>query len=86
MNSAVKLIIGIIVFLIGIVWYAAPLMGQTGLQNALGHSTFDSFKVVFAGLFGLALLFFGLIVAWIEYEDIKWERKEKKEKKPEKKK
>ncbi|MBS3074247.1 hypothetical protein J4447_02200 [Candidatus Pacearchaeota archaeon] len=80
MNSAAKLIIGIIILLIGLYWYAAPLFGHNGLQNIIGHSTFDSFKVVFAGLFGLLLIFLGAIVAWIEYEDIKWERKEKKEK------
>jgi len=38
-------------------------------------------KDVFVGVFGLILIFLGLIIAWIEYEDLKWERKEKKKKK-----
>ena len=74
MHSGVKLIIGIIVFLVGIYWYApgnaaAPFLGV--------HSTYRAFLTVFAGLFGLFLIFLGLIVAWIEYEDLKWEKKEK---------
>ena len=80
MHSAAKLIIGIIVFLAGIYWYlpgnaAAPALGV--------HSTYGAFLTVFAGLFGLFLLILGLIVAWIEYEDLKWERREKNAPKPE---
>ena len=74
MNSGVKLIIGIIIFLIGIYWY---LPGNAAAGFLGVHSTWRAFLTVFAGLFGLFLLFLGLIVAWIEYEDIKWERKEK---------
>jgi len=88
MHPAIKLIVGVIIFLIGIYWYAAPLFGHMGLQNffktwtsnaAATGSTFSSFVLVFAGLFGLVLIGLGLIIAWIEYEDLKWERKEKKE-------
>jgi len=75
MNSGVKLILGIIIFLIGIYWYAAPLFGHFGLQNFFGVSTFRAFVTVFAGLLGAALVVLGIIVAWIEYEDIKWSRR-----------
>ena len=82
MHPAAKLIIGLIIFLAGIYWYAAPLLGQAGIAAALGvESTFSAFVQVFAGLFGLVLIVFGLIVAWIEWEDWKWERREKEEKK-----
>ncbi len=74
MNSGVKLIVGIIVFLIGIYWY---LPGNVAAGFLGVHSTWRAFLTVFAGLVGLFLIFLGLIVAWIEYEDIKWERKEK---------
>lgn len=81
MHPAAKLIIGIIIFLAGIYWYAAPILGQNGIAAFLGvPSTFGAFVQVFAGLFGLVLIGFGLIVAWIEWEDWKWERKEKAEK------
>jgi len=78
MNSAIKLIIGLIVFIAGIYWYAAPVFGQYGLAMFLGRSTFSAMVTVFAGVFGLALIVLGLIIAWIEYEDLRWESKEKK--------
>ena len=67
-HSAVKLIIGLIIFAAGIYWYIGTGLGA-----------FDALKTVFIGIFGLFLIFFGLIIAWIEYEDLKWEAKEKKE-------
>ena len=70
MHSGIKLIIGILVFIVGLYWYMPG--------NALG-STLADLKVVFMGVFGLFLIFLGLIVAWIEYEDLRWESKEKKE-------
>jgi len=81
MHSGIKLIIGIIVLLLGIYWYAAPLFGHYGLQNFFQRSTFQSFVTIFAGLFGLLLIGLGLIVSWIEYEDLKWESREKSAKK-----
>lgn len=83
MHSAVKLIIGLLVFIAGIFWYAGPLLGQ--FSGIFGIRPTAAFMNVFVGLFGLSLIFFGLIVAWIEYEDLKWERKEKKEVKEAKK-
>jgi hypothetical protein len=75
MHSAAKLIIGILIFLAGLAWYWPVKFGGTlfGSQNIM------RFLDVFFGVFGLALVFLGLIVAWIEYEDLKWESREKKE-------
>ena len=78
MNSAVKMIIGLLILIAGIYWY---LPGNAA-ASALGvASNVRAFLTVFAGLFGLVLIFLGLIVAWIEYEDMKWEAREKSEKK-----
>jgi predicted membrane protein len=78
MHAGAKLIIGILIFLVGVYWYwpgnsVAPILGVA--------SNVRAFLTVFAGLFGLLLIFLGLIIAWIEYEDLKWESREKKEKK-----
>lgn len=78
MHAGVKLIVGLLVFLAGVYWYwpgnaVAPALGVA--------SNVKAFLTVFAGLFGLLLIFLGLIVAWIEYEDLKWESREKKDKK-----
>ncbi len=79
MNSAVKLVIGLLVFLAGVYWYAAGAFGLPGF-GPLGANAWESLKTVFFGTFGLFLIFMGLIVAWIEYEDMKWEARERKEK------
>lgn len=81
MHAAVKLILGLVVLLIGLYWYAAPLFGHFGLANFFGVSTFRAFVTMFAGLFGLLLVGLGMIIAWIEYEDLKWESREKAAKK-----
>jgi len=74
MGAALKLIVGIIIFLLGVYWYL-----PNGYVNMFfSRSAFQAFLTVFEGLFGLVLILFGLIIAWIEFEDIKWERKEKK--------
>ena len=81
MSAIAKLIAGLIIFLVGIYWYVAPLFGNHFLSSMVPKtvgSTSQAFLVVFFGIFGLVLIFLGLIVAWIEFEDLKWERKEKK--------
>lgn len=77
MNAAVKLILGIVLFLIGLYWY---LPGTAAQNPALLGNTLHNLKIVFTGVFGLVLIFLGLIIAWIEIEDLKWESKEKKQK------
>ncbi len=78
MHSAVKMIVGIIIFLIGVYWYLPANWLKQFVPITVG-STFQAFLVVFFGLFGLALIFIGIVVAWIEIEDMKWERREKAE-------
>lgn len=70
MHSAVKLIIGVIIALAGLYWYAADYFGP-------GFHALSALKTVFIGVFGLLLLFAGIIVVWIEWEDLKWQRHEK---------
>ena len=76
MNSAVKLIIGLLILIAGLVWY----LGSFIWPNSFTLQAFQYLKIVFYGVFGLFLIFLGLIIAWIEYEDLKWEAREKKEK------
>ncbi len=85
MSAIAKMIVGIIVFLVGIYWYLPANWLKQFVPITVG-STFQAFLVVFFGLFGLLLIFVGIIVAWIEFEDMRWERREKQEKKQEKKK
>ena len=78
MHSAVKLIIGLIVVLAGLYWYAADFVGY-GVAGWIGAAALSALKNVFIGLFGLLLIFVGLIVVWIEWEDLKWQAREKAE-------
>ena len=80
MHSGVKLIIGLIILLAGLYWYGAEIFGMPAFEP-FGVHTVDALKTVFFGTFGLFLIFLGLIIAWIEYEDLKWEAREKKSKK-----
>ena len=80
MHAAVKLVIGLLIFVAGVYWYAADFLGLPGF-SVLGRDAWEALKTVFVGVFGLFLIFLGLIIAWIEYEDLKWERREKAEKK-----
>lgn len=75
-GAVAKFIIGIIIFLIGLYWYV-PGTGLAQWVPVTIGSTFQAFLVVFFGLFGILLIFVGLVIAWIEYEDMKWARREK---------
>ena len=78
MHSAIKLIIGLLIFVAGIYWYAADYIGKNVAATWLGASALGALKTVFIGAFGLVLIFLGLVIAWIEYEDLRWESREKK--------
>jgi H+/Cl- antiporter ClcA len=83
MNSAVKMIIGLLVAAAGVYWYAADFLKFPAF-SVFGTYSIEALKTVFFGVFGIFLILFGLLVAWIEYEDMKWEREEKKNAKKQK--
>lgn len=73
MNAVAKLIIGLIVAIAGIAWYWGDTFTpyiHTSALNALG--------IIIVGSAGLILILVGLFVAWIEIEDIKDMKAEKK--------
>lgn len=80
MNAVVKLVIGLLIAAAGIYWYAADALQMPGF-SVLGEYSIAALKTVFFGLFGAFLILLGLLIAWIEYEDMKWEREEKAKKK-----
>jgi hypothetical protein len=66
MKSLVKMVIGLLIALAGFYWYYEV------------PAYFQALETVFYGSFGVILILFGLLVAWIEWEDYKWEKEEKK--------
>lgn len=73
-NNIIKMFIGVVVLIIGIVWY-------TGMYGYLGYlnNLIDLLKATI----GFFLLFVGLIVAWMGYDDYKMDREMEKEEKKE---
>jgi hypothetical protein len=63
--------------LAGFYWYLADLVANPA-TSWLGESALHALKTVFIGVFGLVLIFVGLVVIWIEYQDLRYEGKEKK--------
>ncbi len=74
MNSVAKMLMGLLIAILGVYWYVA---GSIFGWRPAGLTPAQTLGIVFVGSFGLFLVVFGLLIAWIEYEDIKWEMREK---------
>ncbi len=72
-NNILKMLIGIVILIIGIVWYVPKY----------GLGFYIELENIFLGIFGLLLLFVGLIVAWMGYDDFKMDAEMAKEEKKE---
>lgn len=84
-KNFVKILIGIVLLIVGIVWYILPEIPI--LSDALKDGTlvpfWKAFLVLFVGVFGIGVFFIGLLMAWMSYEDFKMDREVKEEKKEE---
>jgi hypothetical protein len=77
-GNIIKMLIGIVILILGVVWYTGPqVMGFLGYWEDL--------MVLLRGSIGLFLLFIGLIVAWMGYDDYKMDKEMAKEEKKEEK-
>ncbi len=76
-KNILKMLVGIIIFIIGIVWYAPKEFYGLGFWTEL--------ETILLGTIGLFLLFVGLIVAWMGYDDYKMDIEMAKEEKREEK-
>jgi energy-coupling factor transporter transmembrane protein EcfT len=80
MHPLAKFLIGLLLFVAGVYWYIGPFLPPSiGFQFILGEfRPTKEFIRFFVGIFGLVLIFFGFVIAWIEYEDWKWSKEAKK--------
>lgn len=78
-KNILKMLIGIVVLVIGIVWYTGP-----EIYGFLGY--WEELIVILKATIGLLLLFVGLIVTWMGYDDYKMDIEMAKEEKTETKK
>ncbi len=74
-GNIVKMIVGIVILVAGIVWY----IGLDWLQAGLFSGFLNDLLVLIKGSVGLFFLFVGLIVAWMGYDDYKMEKEMAKE-------
>ncbi|MFZ3058491.1 MAG: hypothetical protein WA102_02025 [Candidatus Methanoperedens sp.] len=73
-SNIIKMLVGIVILIIGVVWY-------TGLSVYLGY--WNELVSLLKATIGLFLLFVGLIVAWMGYDDYKMDKEMAKEEKKE---
>ncbi len=78
-KNILKMLVGIIIFIVGIVWYA-------GIPGSTFQGFLKNLLDLLAGTIGLFLLFVGLIVAWMGYDDYKMDIEMAKEEQKEGKK
>jgi len=77
-GNIIKMLVGIVILILGVVWYTGPkVMGFLGYWEDL--------MILLRGSIGLFLLFVGLIVAWMGYDDYKMDKEMAKEEKKEEK-
>ncbi len=67
-----RILLGILLMLAGIAWYFMDVPLLSGLLSS-GELVplWRSLLIVFGGVFGLALLFVGLILTWLSYDEYK---------------
>ncbi len=73
-SNIIKMLVGIVILIVGVVWY-------TGLSGYLGY--WNELVSLLKATIGLFLLFVGLIVAWMGYDDYKMDKEMAKEEKKE---
>ncbi len=72
-SNILKMLIGIVVFIIGIVWYVPTY----------GLNFWTELVSLLEAVIGLFLIFAGVIVAWMGYDDYKMDKEMAKEEKKE---
>lgn len=74
-NNIIKMLIGIVILVIGLVWYIPKQLYGLGFYVELIS--------LLKATIGLFLLFVGLIIAWMGYDDYKMDQEMAKEEKKE---
>jgi len=80
-GNIIKMLIGIVILVAGIVWYS----GLDWLSRGIFPGFLKELIDLIEGSVGLFLLFVGLIVAWMGYDDYKMDKEMAKEEKKEEK-
>ena len=79
-SNILKMLVGIVILVLGVVWYTGP---QISLGSYELFKWYNDLLTLLRGSIGLFLLFVGLIVAWMGYDDYKMDKEMAKEEKKE---
>jgi hypothetical protein len=74
-NNIIKMFIGMVILVVGLIWYMP--------KQYYGLGFFTELKSLLLATIGIFLLFVGLIVAWMGYDDYKMDKEMAKEEKKE---
>ncbi len=74
-SNILKMLVGLVILVIGIMWYVPKSLHGLGFLPLLA--------ALLKATIGLFLLFVGLIVAWMGYDDYKMDKEMAKEEKKE---
>lgn len=79
-NNILKILVGLVILVIGVVWYTGP---QIAVGNYVLFGWYGDLIVLLKGTVGLFLLFIGLIITWMGYDDYKMDKEMTREGKTE---
>lgn len=74
MSALIKIVIGALLVIGGIYWYFVSLPLGTGMTN------FQALILAFKSAFGALVFVIGLFIIWLEADELKMRRQERKEK------
>jgi len=77
-KNVLKVLIGIVILIIGIIWYTGP---SITLGSYAVFKYYREFLTLLKATIGIVLIFVGLIVAWMGYDDYKMDKEMEKEEK-----
>ncbi len=87
MHAAIKIIVGLILVLIGLGLFVDSVYPITGTAGTLGINWLDNFVIVLTGIIPILLILVGLLVVWLEADELKMSKEfEEEPEKPKKKK
>ncbi len=70
-NNILKILLGLVILVIGVIWYTGP---QVGLGSYVLFGWYGDLITLLKATVGLFLLFVGLIIAWMGYDDYKMDK------------
>ncbi len=86
MHAAAKIIIGLILVLIGLALFVDSVVPITGTTGTFGIDWLGNFIIVLTGVIPIMLILVGLLVVWLEADELKMEKEfSEEEEKPKKK-